>query len=246
MLTASTLAQLEGRSLELTDRELLRLHIEAVWNLNLPPFNEKKPDLLLPEKSRPPWSLYLGTLGNAQLALWKRGVIAAERSPLRERALQTGAVWESALRMRREMVFSAPILTWEHVEQAGQQARALNAGDASLLDIFEAESASYFLDLAHSPCVGVEVDGRLVTVAHSSRRTASACELGINTLPEARRRGYARVATTLWTALVQQQGLVPIYSAFAWNQASLQLAQIVGYQPRVDGVYGPIDGDREE
>jgi hypothetical protein len=64
--------------------------------------------------------------------------------------------------------------------------------------------------------------------------------LGINTLPEARRRGYARAATILWTALVQQQGLVPIYSAFAWNSASLHLARAVGYTTRIQGVYGPV------
>ena len=138
--------------------------------------------------------------------------------------------------------------TWHLLYSALHRAnrRACSTGaDATLVDIFEAESASYFLDPSHSPCVGVEVEGRMVTIAHSSRRTASACELGINTLPEARRRGYARLATMLWTAMAQQQGLVPIYSAFAWNQASLQLAQVVGYEPRVDGVYGPMDGDWE-
>jgi RimJ/RimL family protein N-acetyltransferase len=229
----------------MTDRELLRLHIEAVWDLSLPLFDEIQLDLLLPEPSRPPWSLYLGTLANAQLAIWQSSVTPAERSLLRERAEQTGTKWESELRMRREVVFAAPILTPEQVRQARYLARALDAGDGSLVDIFEAGSAAYFLDPTRSPCVGVEVDGRLVSVAHSSRRTTSACELGLNTLPEARRRGYAQAATTLWTASVQQQGLAPIYSAFAWNQASLQLAQVVGYQPRIDGVYGPMEGDWE-
>ncbi|HKD74903.1 MAG TPA: GNAT family N-acetyltransferase, partial [Ktedonobacterales bacterium] len=73
--------------------------------------------------------------------------------------------------------------------------------------------------------------------------TSSACELGIDTLPEARRRGYAAAATTLWTALIQQQGLLPMYSAFAWNTASLRLAQAVGYAPRIDSVYGPVPED---
>jgi predicted GNAT family acetyltransferase len=88
------------------------------------------------------------------------------------------------------------------------------------------------------------MDGRIVSIAHSSRQTPAACELGIDTLLEARRRGYATAATTLWTATVQQQGLVPIYSAFAWNVASLRLAQRVGYVPRIAGVYGPVpEGD---
>jgi predicted GNAT family acetyltransferase len=74
-------------------------------------------------------------------------------------------------------------------------------------------------------------DGRLLNQAHSSRRTAEACELGIDTLPEARRRGYALAATVAWSASILAEGLVPIYSAFAANTASLRLAHGAGYRP---------------
>ncbi len=70
----------------------------------------------------------------------------------------------------------------------------------------------------------------LLSLAHSSRRTVEACELGIDTLPEARRRGYALMATVVWAATVVQEGLVPIYSAFMTNTASLRLAAAAGYR----------------
>jgi len=69
-----------------------------------------------------------------------------------------------------------------------------------------------------------------MSLAHSSRRTKEACELGIDTLPEARRRGYALAATILWTRAVIQEGLVPLYSALAENTASLRLAAAAGYR----------------
>jgi RimJ/RimL family protein N-acetyltransferase len=84
------------------------------------------------------------------------------------------------------------------------------------------------------------VDGRLASLAHSSRQTLTTCEWGMDTLPEARRQGYAKAATILWTALVQQKGLVPISSAYAENTVSLHLAASIGYLPRITGVDGPI------
>jgi len=54
--------------------------------------------------------------------------------------------------------------------------------------------------------------------------------LGIDTLPAARRKGYALAATILWAHTVLQEGLVPLYSAFANNAPSLRLAAAAGYR----------------
>ena len=234
----------------MTDRELLRLHVEACWALTLPPLGESSRDLVLTDSTdatadRPPWSLYLGAFANTEVAIWRAGIAPDQRRHLLERAHQAGAVWEPALEMRREVVFAAPGLTPPREEQARHVARVLTADDAERIEAFEAGSAAYFLNPHMAPCVGVVVDGQVVSIAHSSRQTTAACELGINTLPEARRQGYATAATTLWTALVQRRGLMPIYSAFAWNTASLNLAQVVGYTPRITGAYGPVP-ERDE
>ena len=73
--------------------------------------------------------------------------------------------------------------------------------------------------------------GRLLSIAHSSRRTDRACELGINTLPTARRRGFARACVLAWAEAVAAEGLEPLYSANAANTASLALAAACGYRP---------------
>jgi hypothetical protein len=224
-----------------TDRELLRLHLEAVWNITLPDLRRTETDINLPE-SAVPWSVYLAGFGRRRLAVWRPDVEPSERSRLREAAQAAGPVWDETLKMRREVVFHYPYSRTlsRQLPQATQLARDLTADDARLVDAYETDSASYFLDREHAPCLGVIVDGRLMSIAHSSRRTAAACELGINTLAEARRQGYAVAATVLWTAAVQDLGLVPIYSSFAWNTPSLHLATSVGYRPRIDGAYGPM------
>ncbi len=223
----------------MTERELLRLHIEAVWNLTLPTLDESASELVLTQ-SIPPWSLYLGSFAQEHVAIWHPETPPGQRPLLQEQARKANVIWDASVGMRREVVFHSPHISPQHQLQAGRLARVLTADDTDLINTFEAGSAWYFLNPRTAPCIGVIVDGRLVSIAHSSRQTPAACELGIDTLPEARRRGYAAAATTLWTALVQQKGLVPIYSAFAENTASLHLAESVGYVPRIDGVYGPV------
>jgi hypothetical protein len=191
-------------------------------------------------QSLPPWPLYLGTFAQEQIAIWHPDVVAEQRLLYLENARRADVVWDQALGMRREVVFHYPVTRQEQQAQARQRARILGVEDADLINAFEPESAPYFLDPRRAPCIGVVVDGRLVSIAHSSRQTPAACELGIDTLPEARRRGYGAAATILWTAIVQQKGLIPIYSAFAWNTASLQLAKATGYVPCIEGIYGPV------
>ncbi len=228
----------------MTERELLRLHVEAVWGITVPSLDAPAREFVLTEH-QPSWSLYLGIFAQDEVTLWRPEVAPEQRLLFLEQARQAGVFWERSLGMRREVVFQAPIISDEQLAQAQRQARVLGADDVDLINAMWPDEAPIVLKPHKAPYVGVIVDGRLVSLAHSSRQTRSACELGIDTLPEARRRGYAAAATTLWTALVQQQGLVPIYSAFAWNTASLRLAETVGYQQRIAGVYGPVAEDKE-
>ncbi|MBA3824346.1 MAG: GNAT family N-acetyltransferase [Ktedonobacterales bacterium] len=228
----------------MTDRELLRLHIEAVWNLSLPPFAEplQRFDVTQPT---PPWLLYLGTCAAEQIEIWHVAASLDQRVRLLAHARKAGAIWEPAVQMRREVVFHAPPISPQQQAHAQQRARVLTNADGELLDAMLPHAAPLVLKPHLAPYVGVVVHGQLVTLAHSSRKTLAACELGIETLTAARRQGYAAAATILWTALVQQQGLTPIYSAFAENTASLRLAQATGYLRRIEGVYGPVLEDAE-
>ncbi len=119
---------------------------------------------------------------------------------------------------------------------ARQSARLLTADDYALIEAFWPGETQRILGSRAHPPIGVVRAGRLLSLAHSSRRTAEACELGIDTLPEARRRGYALAATVVWSAEITMEGLIPIYSALAENTASLRLAAAAGYRPFAHGV----------
>ncbi len=230
------------------DQSWLRLHIGAVWGVSMPPLSPGMGDVRLePEGTPPPWALYLGelTANGGRIHIWRSDVTPGERARLLGRgagALATtpaptpGARCEVALRP-----MAAPRIT---LDAARQIARRLNRDDpaeCALLMALEATSHHYADEEAiraavateYDPLIGVVVEGRLLALAHSSRRTAQACELGINTLPEARRQGYALAATVAWAQLVADEGLAPIYSAFAENTASLALANAAGYRPFV-------------
>ncbi len=224
---------------DMTDRELLRLHLEAVWETTIPPLEGADVELP-PSDSLPPWLVYWARLTDDQVTLWHPDVAPEQRADLLERAQRTEATYDPALGMRREVVLRLSGAPPEAQRSSLSAARRLTAEDALLVDAFEADTAGYFLDPRHAPCSGVIADGRLASVAHSSRRTPAACELGINTLPDARRRGYALAATIAWTRAIRAEGLTPIYSAFAHNAASLRLAAAAGYTPVAEGVYGPM------
>jgi hypothetical protein len=221
---------------KLTERELLRLHLEAVWGIKVPLLVGYSVDLELDEPL-PPWELYLAHFASIHVAVWRPDVLSTHRVALLRRGHEADPTFSPAIGMRRETIFLPP----ETPLSDGHYApRLLTAEDAPLLEEFEAESASYFLDPAHGPCFGVIIDSRLASVAHSSRRTAEACELGINTLPHARRRGCAHAATLAWTRAIRDESLVPLYSAFASNGASLRLAVSCGYGDAIAAAYGPM------
>ena len=219
--------------MELSARAMLRLHVEAVWGINLPPLEEND-NTLLPESSLPNWRLYMADLSTERLLIWRPGLSPAERADLLAHLAEVqrqpadlpppqGVSREVALRLE-----AAPVID---LATARQRVRLIGPDDYTLLEAFWPGEAAKMLRPQPQPLFGVVVDGRLFTLAHSSRRTAEACELGIDTLPEARRRGYALAATVAWSASIQAEGLVPIYSAFAANTASLRLAHAAGYRP---------------
>lgn len=225
----------------LTDRELLRLHLEAVWTISVPPVVGGCVNL---RDAQPPWPLYLAHFTGDEVAIWRRDVLSDHRVALLRRGHQAPIVFNAAIGMRREVVLRPPATLPDAplpVDARTPAARRLAADDAALLEAFEPGESGYYLDPARTPLIGVIVDGRLVSVAHSSRRTPAACELGINTLPNARRHGYARACVIAWTRAVLAEGLTPIYSAFSANSASLALAASCGYTPAIQGAYGPVN-----
>lgn len=222
------------------DLALLRLHVEAVWSLQMPPlaFDDVE---LSPGAALPAWTLYLGELAGGVVRIWQPGVTSDARQELlsqAEAALRLPPDAPAAPGVSREVALArrtAPGQASESV--AAHRARRLGPDDTALLEAFEPGEAGYYLAPVRAPVFGAVGDGRLLSVAHSARRTAVACELGVETRPEARRHGYGLAVTLRWTEAVAAEGLLPLYSARADNAASLALAAAAGYRPFVRAAY---------
>lgn len=211
------------------DLEALRRHIAAVWTVDVPPLGAG--DVELPAAAgSTPWALYAARVAGAEVRVW-RPLPPHVRAGLREqawRALGPGGA-EPGTGVVGEVVFRRG--TGAAAEGAPGRARRLGPGDRGLLEAFEPGETAYWLVPARAPLFGVVEQGLLLSIAHSSRRSAQACELGINTLPAARRRGFARRCVLAWAAAVAAEGLEPLYSASWDNAPSLALAQACGYRP---------------
>lgn len=221
-----------------SQRSLLRLHIEAVWGIQLPPIAQNNVELLRADPL-PPWKLYAAEMDGDRVNIWRPAVIAAERDSLLARAneaLALSPTESAAPGISREVALHQVTSPSISITTAQTLARPLTSHDHALVEGFPPGSLEYHFHPTRHPLIGVVAAGRLLSLAHSSRRTAEACELGIETLPAARRKGYALAATVLWAALVAQEGRIPLYSAFADNTASLGLAAAAGYKIFAQGV----------
>lgn len=215
-------------------RELLRLHIEAVWGVHLPPITQDTVDLLL-DGTQPSWKLYIAEMANSErVAIWRPDVEATEREALLaygSEALSVPPIKRVEPHLGREVALHQAASPSMSVTAAQQTARLLTTDDQALIEVFSLDSYADFFHAETQPFIGVVISGQLLSLAHSSRRTLEACELGIDTLPKARRKGYGLAATIVWTHIILQERLVPIYSADASNTASLSLAEAAGYRP---------------
>lgn len=221
-------------------QELLRLHVEAVWDVRLPPLT--RDEVVLLEGGQPvPWAVYIAELTAEDTTqtlpersfIWQPDIDTTRRRTLRERAddlLKQAGTNSIKPDMSREVVLHQIAQPARSIEAACQIAQPLTSEHRTLIEEFQPGEAAYFLDARRAPIFGVIHAGRLLSIAHSSRRTARACELGVDTLPEARRKGYALAATLLWASAVAREGLIPFYSALAENTASLRLAHAAGYR----------------
>jgi hypothetical protein len=225
------------------DLELLRLHVEAVWDVRLPPLAPGVVAELLPGGSAPEWTVYVAEVAGSRVRIWRPD---AGMGPPKEREARMARA-EEALALpasapappgvTREVALRLATAPALDLAVARSMARRLAPADRALLAAFDPDVASCLDRGGCAPVCGVVADGRLASLAHSSRRTATACELGVYTLPEARRRGSGLAVTVLWTRAVMDEGLVPLYSALAVNAASLALAAAAGYRPFARAAY---------
>jgi hypothetical protein len=213
-------------------RTLLRLHIEAVWGVHLPPITQNNIELL-GAGPQPPWKLCAAEMESDRVNIWRPGAVVTERDELLTRvneALALSPTESAAPGISREVALHQVTSPTISITTALTFARPLTSHDQALVESFQSGSVEYYFHPDRRPLIGVVAAGRLLSLAHSSRRTSEVCELGVETLPEARHKGYALAATVLWAALIAQEGRVPLYSVLVDNTASLGLATAAGYK----------------
>jgi predicted RecA/RadA family phage recombinase len=216
----------------LPDRSLLRLHVEAVWGVQFSASARNEIELA-PDARQPAWRLCAADMAEGRVYIWRADVTPTEREALRLKANEALAdTLDDAPRqgIHREVALSLAAHPRSHDMAPHTTVRPLTEADGLRIEAFEPGEQSYYLAPTRQPLIGALVQGQLVSIAHSSRRTSEACELGVFTLPEARGKGYALAVTVAWTQGVMQENLVPLYSADATNTASLHLADAAGYQ----------------
>jgi RimJ/RimL family protein N-acetyltransferase len=214
------------------DRTLLCLHVEAVWGVRLPSLMLNDVELLR-DGSQPSWKLCAADQASGRVYMWRPDVTTTEREALLLRVSQALAfppIRAPLPGVHREVALSLVASPRLDEATARHIARPLTEQDRALVEAFEPDAHHYYFRPERQPLIGVVISGQLLSLAHSSRRTLEACELGIDTRTFARRKGYALAATQVWTQAILQEGLVPIYSADASNIASLHLADAAGYR----------------
>ncbi|MGE5094410.1 MAG: GNAT family N-acetyltransferase [Betaproteobacteria bacterium] len=90
---------------------------------------------------------------------------------------------------------------------------------------------------AHGGGWCVERDGRLAAMAFASFRFDDQLEIGVETRPEFRRRGYAWAAAARLIDECLGMGLEPVWSCRKENRGSYELACSLGFEPAIDIPY---------
>src|SRR5690348_1913192 len=108
----------------MTDRELLRLHLQAVWGITLPPLDEETHELILTQ-SLPPWSVYLATFAQEQVTVRRAEVSPSQLQLFQQQARTVNAGSAAPVEMRREFAFHYPLISPQQQTQAEQVARVL-------------------------------------------------------------------------------------------------------------------------
>jgi GNAT superfamily N-acetyltransferase len=109
--------------------------------------------------------------------------------------------------------------------------RLLTPADLSLLEnappeLHGSQPRRTLLEMA---VAGAIVEGQLVAIAQNYARSDRYGEIGVHTLSEWRKNGYATAATATVARYIQSLGLIPVWSCGESNQASLRVAQKLGF-----------------
>src|SRR2546421_786158 len=162
-----------------TERTLLRLHVEAVWGIQLPSFIQSDTSLpslpslplLSPASKHPSWKLCAAAITGDRVNIWRSDVQATERAALLTRANEALAMppTEATQGISREVALHQVALPTMAMTTVQQLARPLTSHDRPLLRTFQPNSEDYYLHADRRPLIGIIIAGSLLSLAHSSR-----------------------------------------------------------------------------
>jgi RimJ/RimL family protein N-acetyltransferase len=112
--------------------------------------------------------------------------------------------------------------------------RQLTIADLDLLNTAPAELQGTFWNsnrdlLENSFAAGAIIGGRLVATACCSSLTCRYADIGVNTLPEYRNRGFATAAASLTARAIHDAGRTPVWSTGGHNLTSQRIAAKLGF-----------------
>jgi RimJ/RimL family protein N-acetyltransferase len=99
-----------------------------------------------------------------------------------------------------------------------------------LLRVPEFDEMRFYASLAQAIALAV-VGGEVVAVCAAGDVTESLWDVGIDTVPEHRRQGYATAAFRALAAHMAARGRQPVWCAGDDNGASLAMAACLGFEP---------------
>jgi RimJ/RimL family protein N-acetyltransferase len=88
------------------------------------------------------------------------------------------------------------------------------------------------------------VNAAVVAIAHTSAITKRHADIGVSTLEPFRGRGYASAAAALVARAIQATGRTPVWSCGETNDASLRVAEKLGFEPVLRRVYIIVESRR--
>ncbi|HEX6385418.1 MAG TPA: GNAT family N-acetyltransferase [Anaerolineae bacterium] len=124
------------------------------------------------------------------------------------------------------------ILTQPAPDLVHTEVRSLTLADLPLLEAAPAEIRGLDLHrlLTQMAAAGAVVDSQIVAIAINYARSARYADIGVQTLPQWRGRGFAPAAAAIVAREAQASGRIPVWSCGENNRASLRVAQKLGFQ----------------
>lgn len=226
--------EIEGRSLEMDDRRLMRLHVETLFTHDPAGRLERVNE---PNGGSAP-RLFLGRTRSGYELRFRADVPAAvveELGLLAARQKISADVghllqidpkpYEVVLNQDAQVsrTWTGPSFRFPpHLREPDNAVLVTQSNTKILRPHFE----NWLDDLLESqPFVAARLEGRAVSVCGSMRITAEAHEAGVETAPEYRGQGYGAAVVAAWAREVIVRGAIPLYSTSWENTASLALAR---------------------